>query len=160
MKSCKAVRRAQVERMKEGSTDRLLGVMRRAWASHTLAPVTRERQECGRAGEDRAAAFLAARGFTILARNVRAAAGEIDVIALDGETLVFCEIRTRRSARQGGALESVTPAKQRQVVRVAEWFLGRHPELHARPIRFDVVAIDVRGERAAIAHVRDAFGAV
>jgi putative endonuclease len=122
--------------------------------------VTRERQECGRAGEDRAAAFLAARGFTILARNVRAAAGEIDVIALDGDTLVFCEIRTRRSSRQGGALESVTPAKQRQVVRVAEWFLGRHPELHARPIRFDVVAIDVRGERAAIAHVRDAFGAV
>jgi Holliday junction resolvase-like predicted endonuclease len=45
------------------------------------------------------------------------------------------------------------------VVRVAEWFLVRRPDLHARPIRFDVVAIDVRGEHEAIAHVRDAFGA-
>jgi len=121
--------------------------------------VTRERQQCGRDGEDHAAAYLAARGFAILARNVRAAAGEIDLVALDGETLVFCEIRTRRSGRQGGALESVSAAKQRQVVRVAEWFLAGRPDLHARPIRFDVVAIDVRGDRRAIVHVPDAFGA-
>ncbi len=121
--------------------------------------MTRERQACGREGETRAAAFLAARGFTILARNVRAPAGEIDLVALDGDTLVFCEIRTRRSRRQGGALESVTPRKQRQVVRVAEWFLAGHPELHARPMRFDVVAIDVCGDALAIAHVPDAFGA-
>jgi putative endonuclease len=121
--------------------------------------VTRDRQQCGREGEARAAAFLAACGLTILARNVRAPAGEIDIVALDGDTLVFCEIRTRRSRAQGGALESVTPAKQRQVVRVAEWFLAGHPGLAVRPIRFDVVAIDLRGDEAAIEHVRDAFGA-
>ena len=156
MKSCKRVRRAQARWI---GGRQLLGAMRDACVGHTLAGVTRERQECGREGEARAAAFLAARGFTILARNARSAAGEIDLVALDGETLVFCEVRTRRSRRQGGALESVTPLKQRQVVRVAEWFLTRHPELQARPIRFDVVAIDVRGDEAAIEHVADAFGA-
>jgi len=124
-----------------------------------LGNVTRDRQQCGRDGEERAAAFLAAGGLTIVARNVRAAGGEIDLVALDGDTLVFCEIRTRRSGGQGGALESVTPAKQRQVVRVAEHFLVRYPRWHARPIRFDVVAIDVRGETVEIAHVRDAFSA-
>ncbi len=131
------------------------GVRRR----RSIPSVTRERQQCGRDGEDLAAAYLAARGFEILARNVRGAAGEIDLVALDGETLVFCEIRTRRSGRQGGALESVSVMKQRQVVRVAEWFLAARPDLHARPIRFDVVAIDVRGDRRAIVHVPDAFGA-
>ncbi len=121
--------------------------------------MTRDRQRCGRDGEERAAAYLAARGFAILARNVRAAAGEIDLVALDDDTLVFCEVRTRRSRGQGGALESVTPAKQRQVVRVAEWFLTGHPDLQARPIRFDVVAIDLRDGVAEVVHVRDAFSA-
>lgn len=121
--------------------------------------MTLDRQRCGRDGEARAAEYLAAHGLTILARNVRAPAGEIDLVALDGETLVFCEIRTRRSRGQGRALESVTPAKQRQVVRVAEWFLAVRPALQTRPVRFDVVAIDVRGDETAIEHVRDAFGA-
>ena len=133
--------------------------MRGRARSRTTRGMTRDRQRCGREGEARAAAYLAARGLTILARNVRAPAGEIDLVALDGETLVFCEIRTRRSRGQGGALESVTPAKQRQVVRVARWFLAAHPAWHDRPIRFDVVAIDVREDAVAIEHVRDAFGA-
>jgi putative endonuclease len=121
--------------------------------------MTRDRQRCGRDGEERAARHLVAHGFTIVARNVRAAAGEIDLVALDGDTVVFCEVRTRRSRGQGGALESVTPAKQRQVVRVAEHFLARHPRLHGYPMRFDVVAIDVRHEVVTISHVRDAFSA-
>jgi putative endonuclease len=121
--------------------------------------VTRDRQRCGRDGESRAAAYLASCGLRIIARNVRSAAGEIDLVALDGETLVFCEVRTRRSHEQGGALESVTPAKQRQVVRVAEHFLARHPRLATLPLRFDVVAIDVASGDVEIAHVRDAFQA-
>lgn len=121
--------------------------------------VTHERQRCGRDGEERAAQYLTTRGFTILARNVRDAAGEIDLVALDADTLVFCEVRTRRSRGQGSALESVTPAKQRQVVRVAEAFLARHPRLQARPMRFDVVAIDAHGDAVSIVHVRDAFTA-
>jgi putative endonuclease len=131
--------------------------MRVPAATRILGRMTRDRQQCGRDGEERAAAFLVARGFTIVARNVRAAAGEIDLVALDGDTMVFCEVRTRRSDGQGGALESVTPAKQRQVVRVAEHFLARYPRFYAYPLRFDVVAIDMRGDTAAITHVRDAF---
>lgn len=119
--------------------------------------VTQDRQRCGRDGEDRAAAYLASCGFTIVARNARAAVGEIDLVAFDGDVLVFCEVRARRSGAQGGALESVTPAKQRQVVRVARHFLAQHPRLYDHPIRFDVVAIEVRGDTAAITHVRDAF---
>lgn len=133
--------------------------MRRACALTIVAAVTLDRQRCGRDGEARAAAFLEARGVTILARNVRSHAGEIDLVALDGTTLVFCEIRTRRSRAQGGALESVTPAKQRQVVRVAEHFLARHPRLAACPIRFDVVAIDLRDEAVQVTWIADAFGA-
>ena len=121
--------------------------------------VTQDRQRCGRDGEERAAAYLTMQGLTILARNVRDAAGEIDLVALDADTLVFCEVRTRRSRGQGGALESVTPAKQRQVVRAAEHFLARHPRLHTRPMRFDVVAIDADGDDVRITHVRDAFTA-
>jgi putative endonuclease len=127
----------------------------RAYAPH----VTRDRQQCGRDGEERAAAYLAARGLTIVARNVRAPAGEIDVVALDGDTLVFCEVRTRRSARQGGALESVTPAKQRQVVRVAQHFLARHPALDRYAMRFDVVAVERRDDAVALTWIRDAFTA-
>jgi putative endonuclease len=133
--------------------------MRGAATSSTVRSVTHDRLRCGRDGEERAATFLAAQGLTILARNVRSSAGEIDLVALDGDTLVFCEIRTRRSRGQGGALESVTPAKQRQVIRVAEWFLARHPAFATRPIRFDVVAIDFRDAVPAIEHVRDAFAA-
>lgn len=137
----------------------LLVAMRDRGGAPMLSVVTRDRQECGRDGERRAADHLAACGMRVLARNVRAPAGEIDLVALDGDTLVFCEVRARRSRAQGGALESVTPAKQRQVVRVAEHFLARHPCLATRPLRFDVVAIDLTGAEATITHVRDAFGA-
>jgi putative endonuclease len=118
--------------------------------------MTRDRQRCGADGEALAAAFLAARDYTILARNFRCAQGEIDLIALDRRTLVFCEVRTRRTRAAGGALESVTAAKQRQVVRIASVYVARH-RLHAHPIRFDVVAVEIRGATVAIEHVADAF---
>jgi len=120
--------------------------------------MTRDRLRCGANGEELAAAFLRARGYTIISRNFRCGAGEIDPIALDDRTLVFCEVRARRSAGQGSALESVTGAKQRQVVRVAGFYIARH-HLHAHPIRFDVVGIELRLPTVRIAHVVDAFRA-
>jgi putative endonuclease len=120
--------------------------------------VSRDRLLCGAEGEALATAFLAARGYTIVTRNFRCAAGEIDLVALDARTLVFCEVRTRRGTRQGGALESVTAFKQRQVARVADVYLARH-RLHAHPMRFDVVAVEIRGTSVAIEHVVDAFDA-
>ena len=118
--------------------------------------MTHERLRCGAEGEAIAAAFLRARGYTILERNVRCAAGELDLIALDGRTIAFVEVRTRRGWAHGSALESVTAAKQRQVVRVAAFYLARH-RLHAHPVRFDVIAIEVRGWTVTVAHVVDAF---
>jgi putative endonuclease len=118
--------------------------------------MTRERLRCGAEGEALATTFLRARGYTIVARNFRCAAGEIDVVALDGRTLVFAEVRTRRGYAHGSALDSVTRAKQRQVARVAAVYLARG-RLHAHPVRFDVVALEVRGWTVSLAHVVDAF---
>jgi putative endonuclease len=120
--------------------------------------VTRDRLRCGADGEDVAAAFLRARGLTIVERNFRCRAGEIDVIALDGRTIVFGEVRTRRGRAHGSALESVTAAKQRQVARVASFYLARH-HLHAHPVRFDVVSVEMRAFTVAITHLADAFRA-
>ena len=118
--------------------------------------MTRDRLRCGAGGEDLATAFLRARGYTILARNYRCPAGELDVVALDDRTIVFVEVRTRRGRAHGSALESVTAAKQRQVARVAAVYLARL-HLHAHPVRFDVVAVEVRGWTVDLAHVVDAF---
>lgn len=120
--------------------------------------MTHERLRCGADGEAIAAAFLRARGYTIVVRNFRCAAGELDLVALDQRTIVFTEVRTRRGRAQGSALESITIAKQRQVARVAAAYLARH-RLHAHPVRFDVVAVEVRGWTVAVAHVVDAFRA-
>lgn len=106
----------------------------------------------GRRGEDRAVAFLRASGYRILERNFRCKLGELDIIARDGDALVFVEVRTRSHGRQGSALEAVSAAKQRQVVRVASYYLASR-RMESAPCRFDVVGIT--GERIEL--VRDAF---
>jgi putative endonuclease len=119
--------------------------------------VTRDRLRCGSEGEDLAAAFLQARGHVILARNYRCSRGEIDLVTRAGDTLVFCEVRTRRSDGTGSSLESVTPRKQRRIVRVAAVYLSERSARRC-PLRFDVVAVEMRGRTVRIEHVPDAFG--
>lgn len=92
-------------------------------------------------GEDLAAAALAARGYAIVERRYSTERGEIDIIAEDGDTLVFVEVRARATGEFGRAAESVTDAKRRQVVRMAIEYLSRHA-ITNRPCRFDVVAVD------------------
>ena len=106
----------------------------------------------GKAGEDRAVALLRATGFVIVERNYRCPLGEIDVVARDGDLLVFVEIRTRSRADLGSALETVSVAKQRRIAQVAEHYLvTRKPK--AAGFRFDVI-----GETAGqVVHIRDAF---
>ena len=88
----------------------------------------------------RAAAYLAGRGLVILARNYRTRLGEIDVVARDGDVLVFVEVRMRADGHFGGALESVTPRKQRRIAAAAGMYLRQFP----RPprCRFDVVTVE------------------
>jgi putative endonuclease len=94
----------------------------------------------GRDGERQAERLLAKSGFRILARRVANRFGELDLIALDGETVVFVEVRTRRSLDAGHPAESVTPEKQARLTRAALAFLKQNRLLERR-CRFDVVAV-------------------
>ncbi|HEY2434268.1 MAG TPA: YraN family protein [Vicinamibacterales bacterium] len=103
--------------------------------------MTLERQQLGIIGEELAARELIARGYVILERRYRTECGEIDIVAQDGDTLVFVEVRARATDEFGTAAESVTRAKQRRLARLAIDYLARR-QVADRPCRFDVVAID------------------
>jgi putative endonuclease len=104
--------------------------------------MTDARQHLGKSGENLAASELESRGYAIVARRYRTGHGEIDIIARDGETMVFVEVRRKSSDECGTAAESVTPAKQRRVIRMAVEYLWLHGLYDRCPVRFDVVAID------------------
>jgi len=101
-------------------------------------------QLAGARAEERAADFLARRGLAIVARNYRTRLGEIDVVAREGDTLVFVEVRMRASARFGGAAASVDGRKRLRIEAAARRFLARL--VHEPPCRFDVVTLDGDGE--------------
>ena len=94
-------------------------------------------RKLGREGELAAASYLRRKGIRILARNFHCNSGEIDLIARDGDTLVFVEVKTRR---EGVPAEAVTPAKERSLTLAAMTFLRRHRALEVRS-RFDIIAI-------------------
>jgi len=112
--------------------------------------MTSRAQAIGGAAEEEAARYLSRCGLEVVARNFRTRLGEIDLIARDGEVLVFVEVRLRSSVRFGDAMESIDAHKRRRIVAAARQFLsGVRPE---PPCRFDVVALDEgapRWERAA-----------
>jgi putative endonuclease len=117
-----------------------------------------DRKETGSRGEDAAAAYLERVGMTIEERNWRCAAGEIDIIARDGDEIVFVEVKTRRSERAGSAEEAVSAAKQKRVARLAETYLRSMDTPEGYRARFDVVAIRVIAQdRALLRHHRAAF---
>lgn len=107
----------------------------------------------GRFGEERAVVWLEARGFRVLERNWRCARGEIDIIAWDSCTLAFIEVKTRSGASTGHPFEAITAAKLTRMRRlVPEWF-DAHPEVSARAVRMDVVAVHVDGPRTVVEHL-------
>ena len=99
------------------------------------------RQALGISGEDLACAELQRRGYAIVERRYRTRFGEIDIIAKDGLTLVFVEVKARKTQEFGGAAAAMTGWKQRRIARMALDYLARQ-HLHDCPCRFDVVAID------------------
>ncbi len=104
-----------------------------------------DRISLGKAGEDCACRELERRGYAILARRYRTRLGEIDIVARDGETVVFVEVKARTSNRFGEPAEAVTLHKQARVAAIAADYLARH-RLRRASCRFDVVAISF-GER-------------
>ncbi len=124
------------------------------------------RVNLGRRGEEVAAAYLVGQGWEIVARNWRTRAGELDIIARDGEWLVFVEVRARRAGRKGAAPaagrpeESVTPRKQLQLIAMSEAYLFELP--YAGPVRIDVIALELAADGSVVRlnHIRDAVGGV
>jgi putative endonuclease len=115
----------------------------------------------GQRGEAAAARHLRRHGYQILARGDRLWPGELDLVALDGQTIVFVEVKTRQSQQAGHPSESVDAAKQRRLTRLAVTFLKRHGLLE-HPARFDVVAVTwpEGHRRPSIEHIENAFEAV
>ena len=115
--------------------------------------------ELGRRGEDAAARFLDRRGYEIVERNWTCAAGEADIIARDGEALVFVEVKTRSNTEKGLPSEAVDAGKRRRYERIAALFLVDYDVVDV-PVRFDVVSIAVvPPARAFIRHHIGAFSA-
>jgi putative endonuclease len=123
--------------------------------------LTVARQRLGAAGEDAAAKHLSRQGWKLIARNARTRYGELDLIALDGGTLVFAEVKTLRSgpaSRSIEALMAIGPRKQRQVRRLARaWLAESDLQLRYGEIRFDAIGVAIGVGAPAIEHVRAAF---
>lgn len=98
-------------------------------------------QVFGNAQESKAARYLASQGLKLICRNFSSRHGEIDLIMVDSNTLVFVEVRYRRSEKFGGAIESVTAAKQKKIRLTAAHYLQSHPRLQASNCRFDVIGL-------------------
>ncbi|MDH7511697.1 MAG: YraN family protein [Clostridiales bacterium] len=111
----------------------------------------------GKSGEDAAVAYLKRKKFSLIERGFRFHRGEIDIIAYDGETLVFIEVKTRRDSMFGLPEESVTPAKQAQLRRVAEAYLMVNNLCHV-PCRFDILSVSYDEKKGyKIRHLENAF---
>ena len=100
-----------------------------------------DRRELGQRGEDLAARHLSAKGYAIVARNWRCGTGELDLVAQEGNGLVFVEVRTRRGEEMGTPEESITPAKQARLIALAEAYVQAHD--WPGDWRIDVVAIEM-----------------
>jgi putative endonuclease len=112
----------------------------------------------GAAGEEAAEAFLVANGYRIVARNVVTKVGELDVVALDGETLCFIEIKARATREFGEAIAAVRAGKQRKIARAAMMFLSKNRS--QRACRFDVLGLDRGADGSwSFTLIRNAFEA-
>ncbi len=116
--------------------------------------MTAARIAVGRFGEDVAVRHLQRCGFEVLDRNWRCPAGEIDVVARDGHTLVVCEVKTRSTGRFGAPMEAVTGAKAARLRRLAGLYLAAH-DLRGVPVRIDLVGVLLQQRGAAqVEHLR------
>ena len=112
--------------------------------------------EKGRSGEDRAALFLERHGYEVIERNFRVRGGEIDIIALKNETLVFVEVKTLPNGTLETLSHELDAVKQQKIIKTAKLYLQKHREYSNRYISFDVLALDVPGLEP-VYHMENAF---
>lgn len=110
----------------------------------------------GTIGEDLAVDYLEKKGYRILQRNYRFEHGEIDIIAEDGNVLVFVEVKARRSIEFGEPEDAVTPRKREKIRSTANGYLFEN-NIDDKECRFDVIAIDYQGDKTEIRQLKDAF---
>ncbi len=115
-----------------------------------------DRQTWGKEGEDRAVGFLLKKGYRIIERNFRFGHGEIDIVAEDGATLVFVEVKSRRSKSFGEAEEQISMHKRKHLRRVAEGYIFKH-NIDGIACRFDVIGVQYVGKETEIRHLENAF---
>lgn len=116
-----------------------------------------ENARVGNRGEELAAAFLERNGFKIIERNFRCKGGEVDIVAKEGKTLVFVEVKSRKTLAYGVPQLAVTPFKQRQISKAALTWLARNHK-HDSPARFDVIAILLSSDyQHQLEHIKNAF---
>jgi putative endonuclease len=103
------------------------------------------RRQLGIAGEDAVAAWYEAAGYRVVDRNWRCGEGELDLVVMRGDTLAFCEVKTRASMRFGAPVEAVTATKQRRLRMLAARWLADH-DTRRRALRFDVASVTRAGD--------------
>ncbi|MFQ6001394.1 MAG: YraN family protein [Anaerolineae bacterium] len=113
------------------------------------------RRSLGRRGEELAASYLEKEGYLILQRNYRSGAGEMDIVAQDGDCLVFVEVRARSTREYGTPEESITPSKAQRLIKVAQGYLQEQGD-SAREWRIDLVAIHWSGDSYRLNHIVNA----
>lgn len=106
--------------------------------------------------EQQACAYLKKQGLRLVTANFHSRLGEIDLIMLDGEQLVFIEVKARSKSSFTSAVEAVTRSKQQKIIRTAQFFLGSHQQYQKHHCRFDVIAIAINGS-SPIQWLKNAF---
>ena len=115
-----------------------------------------QRQAFGKAGEELALRYLKKKGYKVLEQNYTCPVGEIDIIARDKKTIVFVEVKTRRSKSYGSARLAITPRKQRKISMTALYYLKSNRQMD-RDARFDVVTVQSTGATQEIDLIQNAF---
>jgi len=125
--------------------------------SYSLKHAARAGRESGRHWEKTAESYLRGQGLKLLQRNFSSRFGEIDLIMRDGQTVVFIEVKYRKSNRHGSGADAVTFHKQGRISRTAAWYLAKNPHRAESVCRFDVISINPNEKDQDIDWIRNAF---
>ena len=113
----------------------------------------------GQSGETIARSYLERKGFSTIETNWRCAAGELDLVMLDGDYLVFVEVKTRKSGMAGLAEESISPAKLRRLLATGEWYVSEHEKYERTIWRIDLLALTMASDGSIhrLSHIENAI---
>lgn len=120
--------------------------------------MTTARTKLGSVGEHHARLVLERKGYRFIEANWHAPSGEIDLVMIDGELLVFVEVKVRRGDRAGTAEESISRAKARRLLATGDWYVAEHSQFAEYPWRIDLMAITIDGRGVVVRsrHIEDA----